>query len=59
MCVCDINVSDLNRDVCVGVSPVEDGSEVELRVCIRLENPCPDGVILAANYGVNIWSCGS
>lgn len=51
--------SNLNGDVCAGVSPVEDGSEVELGVSVRLENPRPYGVILTAHYGINIWSCGS
>ncbi len=58
MCVC-VCVSNLNRDVCVGVSPVKNGSEVELRVSLRLENSGPDGVVLTAHYSVNIWSCRS
>lgn len=54
-----MNVSNLNGDVCVGVSPVEDGSEVELRVSLRLKDPRSHGVVLAAHYSVNAWSCGS
>lgn len=54
----DRNESNLYRDVCVGVSPVEDGSEVELWVSLCIEYPRPYGVILTVQYGVNIWSCG-
>jgi len=52
-------VSNLNRDGCAGVSPVENSSEVELGVSLRLENMRLDGVILTPHYGINIWSCGS
>lgn len=48
----------LYRDVCVGVSPVEDGSEVELGVSLLSEHPCPYGVTLTTHCGINIWSCG-
>lgn len=54
-----MNVSNLNGDVCVGVSPVEDGSEVELRVSFGLADLRPHCVILAAHQGVNIRSCAS
>ena len=54
-----MNESNLDRDVCVWVSPVEDGSEVELGVSLGLEHPCPDGVVLTPHYGINIWNCGS
>lgn len=50
-------MSDLDRDVCVGASPVEDGSEVELWVSLSLEHPSSDGVALTSHYGINIWSC--
>lgn len=53
-----MNVSNLNRDLCVGVSPVEDGSEVELRVSFLLEHLGPYGVVFTSHYGINIWSCG-
>lgn len=45
----------LDRDVGAGVSPVEDGPEVELWVSLRLEHPRPDGVVLTSHYGINIW----
>lgn len=47
-------VTNLNRDVCVGVPPVEDGSEVELRVSLLLEHTGPYGVVLTSHCGVNI-----
>lgn len=55
----NVNVFNLDGDVCVGVSPVEDGSKVELRVSLLLEHPGPYGVVLASHCGINIWSCGS
>lgn len=55
VCVCVY----LYRDVCVGVSPVEDGSEVELGVSLLSEHSRPDGVALTSHYGVNIWSCNT
>lgn len=53
------NEWNLDGDVGVGVSPVEDGSEVELWVSLCCKNPRPDGFVLTAHYGVNIWSCGT
>lgn len=50
---------NLNRDVCVGVSPVENGSQVEFGVSALLEHPCPDVVILTSHYSVNIGGCGT
>lgn len=48
---------NLDGDVCVGVSPVEDGPEVEFGVSLRREHPRPDAVVLTAHHGVNIRSC--
>lgn len=47
----------LNGDVDVGVSSVENGSKVELRVSLCFEHLRPDGITLTPNYGINIWSC--
>lgn len=52
-----MNVLNLNGDVCVGISPVEDSSKVKLRVSLLLEHPGPYGVVLASHNGINIWSC--
>lgn len=49
----------LDGDVRAGVSPIEDGSQVELGVSRLLEDTWSHSVALTADYSVNIWSCGT
>lgn len=57
--ISDMNESHLDRNVCVGVSPVEDSSEVELRVSLRFKDTWPHSVALTADHSVSIWSCAA
>lgn len=54
-----MKVPNLNRDVCVGESPVENGSQVEFGVSVHLEHLRPDTVTLTSHYSVNIRGCGA